>query len=342
MLITKSSVQEVANHFGMNNISLIVAWKQKFLNGGVDALSKKKGVPSMNKNNKQEKKLTREQELEYENQLLSGACFFKKLRASGMNVPERLKQIRSKNKFITRRHSNYPFSLKLLNFLNYIHVLGNRFDIENPDKNIEEKIKSIFEIHCGRYGYRRITATLRDEGIFINQKKVRRIMKKLELKCTSFSHKSRKYNSYRGTIGKIANNKINRRFTTSVPHQKITTDTTEFKIYNTDDNGRISIKKAYLDPFLDMFNGEILSYSISEKPNFKSISEALNKAINITNDCNFRRTFHSDQGWAYQMNKYSKILKSNKIFQSMSRKGTCLDNSPMKIFWNNETRNVLW
>lgn len=92
MLITKSSVQEVANHFGMNNISLIVAWKQKFLNGGVDALSKKKGVPSMNKNNKQEKKLTREQELEYENQLLKAElAFLKKLRASGMNVPERLK-----------------------------------------------------------------------------------------------------------------------------------------------------------------------------------------------------------------------------------------------------------
>lgn len=134
-------------------------------------------------------------------------------------------------------------------------------------------------------------------------------MKKLELKCTSFSHKSRKYNSSKGTIGKIVSNKINRRFTT---------DTTEFKIYNTNDNGRISIKKAYLDPFLDMFNGEILSYSISEKPNFKSISQALNKALNITNDCNFRRTFHSDQGWAYQMNKYSKILKINKVFQSMS------------------------
>ena len=84
-------------------------------------------------------------------------------------------------------------------------------------------------------------------------------MKKLELKCTSFSHKSRKYNSYKGTIGKIANNKINRRFTTLVPHQKMTTDTTEFKIYNTDDNGIISIKKVYLDPFLDMFNGEIFT-----------------------------------------------------------------------------------
>lgn len=98
MLITKSSVQEVANHFGMNNISLISAWKQKFLNGGVDALSKKKGILTMNKNTKQEKKLTREQELEYENQLLKAElAFLKKLLASGMNVPERLK-INSKQK----------------------------------------------------------------------------------------------------------------------------------------------------------------------------------------------------------------------------------------------------
>jgi len=208
-----------------------------------------------------------------------------------------------------------------------------RFDSENPDKDIEKEIKSIFEEHNKTYGYRRITATLRESSMIINQKKVRRIMKKLDLKCIAFSHKSRKYNSYKGTIGKIADNKINRRFTTSIPHQKITTDTTEFKIYSTDKTGKLVIKKAYLDPFLDMFNGEILSFSVSDKPNFNSISDALNKAITITNDCPYRRTFHSDQGWAYQMNKYSKTLKNNKIFQSMSRKGTCLDNSPMENFF---------
>ncbi|KKY00053.1 hypothetical protein VN21_02590 [Paraclostridium benzoelyticum] len=92
MLITKSSAQEVANHFKMNNSSLISAWKQKFLNDGIDALSRTKGKPSMNKNTKKEKKLTREQELEYENTLLKAElAFLKKLRASGMNVPERLK-----------------------------------------------------------------------------------------------------------------------------------------------------------------------------------------------------------------------------------------------------------
>ena len=149
----------------------------------------------------------------------------------------------------------------------------------------------------------------------------------------SISHKSRKYNSYKGTIGKVATNRINRRFKTSIQHQKVTTDTSEFKIYQTNESGKLTIKKAYFDPFLDMFNGEILSFSLSERPSFKSISDALNKAINITNDYPYRRTFHSDQGWAYQMREYTNTLKHNKIFQSMSKKGTCLDNSPMENFF---------
>ena len=71
-------------------------------------------------------------------------------------------------------------------------------------------------------------------------------MTKLGIKCVAFSHKSRKYSSYRGTIGKISKNLINRRFNASIMHQKITTDTSEFKIYSVDDNGKLNIKKAYL------------------------------------------------------------------------------------------------
>lgn len=94
MKITKSSAQEAANHFGINNSSLVSEWKQKFLNGGVDALSRMKGRPPMKKNNKsKEKILTREQELERENELLKAElAFLKKLRASGMSIPERLKE----------------------------------------------------------------------------------------------------------------------------------------------------------------------------------------------------------------------------------------------------------
>ncbi|MCJ0568026.1 DDE-type integrase/transposase/recombinase, partial [Enterococcus cecorum] len=118
-----------------------------------------------------------------------------------------------------------------------------------------------------------------------------------------------------------------------IPHQKITTDTTEFKYYEVDVKGHMTMHKLYLDPFMDMCNGEILSYGIDKKPSAKNVMNALDKAIEITSDCPYRRTFHSDQGWAYQMKAYSHRLKEERIFQSMSRKGNCLDNSVMENFF---------
>ena len=207
-----------------------------------------------------------------------------------------------------------------------------RFNRENPDRELEDKILEIHNEHKD-FGYRRIKAMLDKLGYHVNKKRVQRIMQKLGIQVTSFTRKSRKYNSYKGKVGRLSPNRINRRFHTHIPHQKITTDTTEFKYYEVDDNGRMNIKKLYLDPFLDMCNGEILSYSISQKPSASGIMEALNTAIEITADCPFRRTFHSDRGWAYQMIAYNKALKDNHIFQSMSRKGNCYDNSVMENFF---------
>lgn len=84
---------------------------------------------------------------------------------------------------------------------------------------------------------------------------------------------------------------------------------------------------------MDMFNGEIISYGIDKRPSAANVMNALNEAIEVTSDCPFRRTFHSDQGWAYQMKAYSHRLREEKIFQSMSRKGNCLDNSVMENFF---------
>lgn len=208
----------------------------------------------------------------------------------------------------------------------------NRFDKENPDKEIEDKILEIRSIHKD-FGYRRIYAELRKLGYIINKKKVQRLVQKLGLQVKSFTRKSRKYSSYRGVVGRIAKNRVNRRFKTSVIHQKITTDTTEFKYYEIDNKGKMITKKMYLDPFLDMFNSEVLSYSLTKIPSAVGIMDALNQAITATNDCKYRRTFHSDRGWAYQMKIYSNTLKESKIFQSMSRKGNCLDNSVMENFF---------
>lgn len=89
-------------------------------------------------------------------------------------------------------------------------------------------------------------------------------MEKPGLQVTSFTRKSRKYSSYKGKISTVAPNKIRRRFYTHIPHQKITTDTTEFIYYEVDSKGRMAMRKLYPDPFMDMCNGEIISFVISK------------------------------------------------------------------------------
>lgn len=207
-----------------------------------------------------------------------------------------------------------------------------RLDRENKDEDIENAILEVRSEHES-YGYRRIHKTLEAQGMLVNKKKVQRIIQKLGIQTTSFTRKSRKYSSYKGKVGKTAPNRLNRRFKTSILHQKITTDTSEFKYYEKDAHGKTQIKKLYLDPFMDLYNLEIISYGISSTPSAKSIGEALEKAIIETSDCKYRRTFHSDQGWAYQMKSYTSKLKENMIFQSMSRKGNCFDNSPIENFF---------
>ena len=202
---------------------------------------------------------------------------------------------------------------------------------EVPDVR-EQLILAIRKEHKD-YGYRRLWAQLRNLGHKINRKTVQRIVQKLGLQVHSFTHRTRKYRSYKGAVGKVADNLLNRRFKTSIPHQKITTDTSEFKYWLRGEDGKSVAHKLYLDPYMDLFNSEIVSFHIGQTPSAAGIQSALNEAIRVTSDCPYRRTFHSDQGWAYQMKSYTKRLKEERIFQSMSRKGNCLDNSVMENFF---------
>lgn len=207
-----------------------------------------------------------------------------------------------------------------------------RLDRPNKNEQVEKKILEIRKDNPN-YGYRRMAAMLRKQGLLINKKKVQRLVQKLKLQVTSFSRKTRKYSSYKGTIGKVADNEINRKFKVGEPYTYITTDTTEFKYLEKDKNENYQVKKLYLNPYLDMYNSEIISYEISKQPTLEPILKALDKAIEITNINKDKRIFHSDQGWAYQIKQYTSKLEAEGITQSMSRKGNCLDNSPMENFF---------
>ena len=187
-------------------------------------------------------------------------------------------------------------------------------------KHIKELIKSIYQKHKGRYGYRRITDELQNRAIIINHKTVLRLMKLLGLKSII---RVKKYKSYKGENGKIAPNILQRNFKATAPNQKWATDITEFNV---------SGSKLYLSPIIDLYNQEIISYELTERPAFNQVVMMLRKAFKkISNNTNL--LLHSDQGWQYQMKQYQYLLKKKGITQSMSRKGNCLDNAIIENFF---------
>lgn len=200
----------------------------------------------------------------------------------------------------------------------YYHL--SRLDFDDGYDDLRTKIKKIFEKHHSRYGYRRITLELRNEGVTANHKTVAKLMRQLHLKAIKTP---RQFHTYKGNVGKVAPNTINRNFRASEPNRKWTTDVTQVLIKD---------ERIYLSPVLDMYNGEIVTYTITSRPDLKMVIDMVNQAVRKIHPTE-GLIMHSDQGWHYQHVKYQSTLKKHGITQSMSRKGNCLDNAMMENFF---------
>ena len=192
---------------------------------------------------------------------------------------------------------------------------------EDKYASVKEEIAAIYHENKGRYGYRRITAELRKRNFLLNHKTVQRLMKELGLVCRV---RMKKYRSYKGEVGKIAPNLLNRDFHAEKPNQKWVTDVTEFSLFG---------EKLYLSPILDLHSSDLVSYTISDRPVLSMVTTMLDEAFaKIPAGTNL--ILHSDQGWQYQHKHYQKMLADKGIRQSMSRKGNCLDNACAENFFS--------
>ncbi len=144
-----------------------------------------------------------------------------------------------------------------------------------------------------------------------------------------YNHQTRKYDSSIGPQGKKAMNRLNRRFNTDRPYQKMVTDVSEYRYGDMSQNERV-----YLSPIKDLCTGEIVSYNISDHPTTDFVMKPLIELINKRPTLNSRMPGHSDQGIQYQTNTWRPTLKKLYIFQSMSRRATCLDNASMESFFH--------
>ena len=187
-------------------------------------------------------------------------------------------------------------------------------------KAVKAEITAIYHENKGRYGYRRITTELHKRNFLLNHKTVQRLMKELGLVCRV---RRKKYLSYKGEVGKIAPNLLNRDFRAEKPNQKWVTDVTEFSLFG---------EKLYLSPILDLCSSDLVSYTISDHPVLSMVTTMLDKAFEKIPD-GTGLILHSDQGWQYQHKRYQRMLREKGIRQSMSRKGNCLDNAVIENFF---------
>jgi len=191
--------------------------------------------------------------------------------------------------------------------------------VDDRYAGLKSRIRALFERHKGRYGYRRITAALRQAGETVNHKTVQSLMRTLGLKSLV---RPKKYRSYRGQLADVPNI-LARQFHAERPNQKWVTDVTEFNVQG---------DKLYLSPVMDLYNGEVVAYEMQKRPLFPLVGNMLIKALARLSQRE-KPLLHSDQGWQYQMPAYRRQLAQRGLIQSMSRKGNCLDNAAMESFF---------
>lgn len=171
-------------------------------------------------------------------------------------------------------------------------------------------------------GYRRMTSWINHfNQTNYSKKRVHRIMKKLNIHSV-IRKKKRKYKS--STPETIAENVLQRDFYAIAPNQKWATDVTEFKIPG-------EKKKLYLSAILDLYDRYPVAHVISCRNDNHLVFKTFDKAILANPEA--KPIFHSDRGFQYTSIAFQRKLKKQKMQQSMSQVGHCIDNGPTEGFW---------
>jgi putative transposase len=189
------------------------------------------------------------------------------------------------------------------------------------EARLEMEIRAAHQRTRETCGPERLQADLLDHGVRVGVHRIKRIRKKLGLRC-------RQKRKFKATTDSkhalpVAPNLLDRQFAVEAPNTAWLTDIT----YIATDEGWL-----YLAGVKDVFSGEVVGYAMSERMTKALVMQALFRAC-ATKRPGKGLVHHSDRGSQYCAHDYQKILKQFGMIPSMSRKGNCWDNAPMESFW---------
>ncbi|WP_145053687.1 IS3 family transposase [Paenibacillus xylanexedens] len=202
----------------------------------------------------------------------------------------------------------------------YAYLKRKGQDRDQTDKALVQKV---YDRYNGVYGYRQIQLfLLQDHGVWMNHKKVLRLMQTLGIR--SQIRRKHRCNYTSSTEGRVAKNLLKRDFKADRANQKWVTDVTQF---------RVGESWIYLSAVKDLFNNEIVAYQMSQRNDNLLVLQTFENAFNKTKDVT-GLIVHSDQGFQYTSYAYHDMLPKVGARISMSRRGNCYDNASMESFFS--------
>jgi putative transposase len=189
------------------------------------------------------------------------------------------------------------------------------------EARLEMEIRAAHQRTRETCGPERLQAELSDHGVRVGLHRIKRIRKKLGLRCRQ-KRKFKATTDSKHTLP-VAPNLLDRQFAVEAPNRAWLTDIT----YIATNEGWL-----YVAGVKDLFSGEVVGYAMSERMTKALVMQALFRAC-ATKRPGKGLIHHSDRGSQYCAHDYQKLLKQFGMIPSMSRKGNCWDNAPMESFW---------
>ncbi|MBO9741473.1 IS3 family transposase [Xanthomonas axonopodis pv. begoniae] len=318
------SARQATTYFQIGSAGAVAQWQRLYADGGAQALAPPPLPPQKpmkkTRSSKPAEDMSRDELLKEVAYLRAETAYLKKLDA----LPARAGDAARKARAVQGLRQSHALPLLLeaaaLSRSTFYYQMHAQAHPDTGEVALCERIRAIYDEHQGRYGYRRITLELANQGEAINHKRVQRLMATLGLQSRV---RIKRYRAFKGAANGLVPNVLDRQFDAQMPHQKWVTDVTEFKVQG---------MTLYLSPIMDLYNGEIVAYQMKRRPVFDLVGQMLDQAIKKLSP-DVRPMIHSDQGWHYQHETYRHQLEQHSLTQSMSRRGNCLDNAAMESFF---------
>lgn len=213
----------------------------------------------------------------------------------------------------------------------YDYIKRRKSNAQIEREALEGFVKAKFELHKGRYGYRRINRELRRDGIVVSEKRVLKIMRKLGLQAKGATRRHRRAKVVEKGDPRV--NLVNRMFDVDARNRLWVGDIT----YIDTAEGWL-----YLAAVIDVWHRKVVGWSMSDRITEKLAVDAVEQAVGRENPpSDFSLVFHDDQGSQYTSRAFQRCLESHGIAQSMSRPGNPWDNAVAESFFKTLKRELV-